>query len=295
MLTILATSLTFSTPASAAPVTSPCPYETGATQTWTKTSSGTAGEVVQTVQLRVVSSTDALVSFDVTTSLVRLDARDPVMASITEALDAQSLAARVVLDRSSASLSLGNGAALQAVYVAAGEQAVTALREAAAPQALLTLVPQLMADPDLMEQSVLRDLKPLLSMSCSTLDTGTSTYTTELPSPFGEARLPASGVLEVTADAEALIVRNTETIDAEALQASAMEAMTGMAVQLEGATEADKAAALKLLGGVRFEAGTELVTILDPVTGWAKDVSSTRTVRGPDQERLDRVRFTLAP
>ena len=90
-------------------------------------------------------------------------------------------------------------------------------------------------------------------------------------------------------------MRNVETIAPDALAARAMEAMTGIAVQVDGATEADKAAALKLLGGARFTAGTELETVLDRHTGWVRRLASTRTVRGPGQERVDRVVFSERP
>jgi len=270
----------------------PCPFEAGAQQTWHKQSAGAAGDVTHAVTVEVVSATDAVVTLEVDTDLVSIDARDPVMEHITRALDALPVTPQVVLDRSTSALSLANGEQLQAGYVEAGERAVASLREVGAPAAVLDLVPKLVADPALMEQSVVRDLTPLLSFSCTTLEPGRSTYTTELPSPFGASRLPASGVLEVTATPEALTVANVESIEAEALRASAMEAMSGLAQQLQGASDDDKAAALGLLQGARFAAGTELITVLDPSTGWATQVKSTRTVRGPGQERTDQVVFT---
>ena len=174
-------------PALAAPVELPCPYEAGATHRWAKQSVGAAGEVEQLVSVTVAEATEALVTFEVQAELERVEARDPVLVHMTRALAAQGIRPRVVLDRAAGTLALANGAELQPAYVAAGEAAVAALEAEGAPESVRKVVPQLVADPALMEQSVIRDLTPLLALGWSR---GSSATTPPCPAPSAAPRSP---------------------------------------------------------------------------------------------------------
>jgi hypothetical protein len=282
-------------PASLPRLDLPCGYEAGRTERYRLEKRSReqvpgldeqlAGASTSEVTLTVVSVEGPAVVVELQYDKTELGstAGDPVSQALTEKLSQVLVGkpVRLQVDNAQHTLRIDNIDEVSGMFRAVVDETVTLLQEQgqALPEEAVTMLRQMVADPELVAASVLEDVRPLFDYTCGPYPVGTLPYDVPLENPLGGNPLPGDGkaTLHEPVDGVARF-EATETLD-EAGTAEVLKAMLPPDVPMD-------------VGALGVASETTLTVEVDVADGWVRSWTHERTVGAMGRSQTDSVQMT---
>ncbi len=150
---------------------------------------------------------------------------DPISRAITERLSnvLVNQPVRLEVDHSKGQISLVNVDAVTAMFKTAMDETIEILKSEGEglPEEALSVLDELVADPRMVEASVLEDLRPLFDYTCGPFPVGTVNYRAPMENPLGGAPMAGNGHVSLSQpDPATATFEATESLDPEQLEAA---------------------------------------------------------------------------
>jgi hypothetical protein len=217
---------------------------------------------------------------------------DPVMAAVMEAAgDEQEIPVQLKADFTEMAFTIVNQDALMEMNARIGDLVIAEMAKASGP-----LPPQveqgmreMMANPQIAEQDVLKYVAPTLMAACGAVPTE-ATYTSQSPNPFGGPPIPLSGTMTAEVlDDGTVRIQTLESVPEEAARAAVLAFARQM---MPADAQVGQEQVEQAIGGLALDIQLTQTQIIDPETGWAVRWEQARqTVAGPGT-RTDRLEMT---
>lgn len=259
----------------------PCGYESGLSRRYalTKRSSQTAAgmepsEGTSTSELTLTveegSGSQAVIALTYDSAELGTAGSDPVSQAITEKLGQVLVGkpVRLKVDHATHGLEIANLEAVIEMFRAAIDETIAVLeaQDAGLDEQSTAMLREMVADPKVIEASVLEDLRPLFDYTCGPFPVGTLDYEVVLENPLGGSPLPGTGAVTLTAPEDGAPARfqAQEQLD-DARVASLLEPMLPPELPVD-------------VGALQVVSTTALQVTVDAESGWVDHWRHERTV-----------------